>query len=137
MGTLADAALQGGGAVTGVMPRGLVVREAAHHHLTQLHVVDSMAERKAVMTELADAFVALPGGYGTLDELAEVLTGRQLDLHVKPVGLLNVAGYYDQLLAFLDHATATGFIRAASRARLLVAGHSSALLDKLLDTACV
>ncbi|HEU0195881.1 MAG TPA: TIGR00730 family Rossman fold protein [Nevskiaceae bacterium] len=131
MGTLADTVLQAGGRVMGIMPTGLVEREAAHRHLTELQVVATMAERKARMIECGDAFVALPGGYGTLDELGEVLTGRQLDLHRKPVALLNVDGYYDALVAFLDHATQTGFIRPESRRRLIVATSVSGLFDAL------
>lgn len=132
MGALADAAMAGGTDAVGVMPRRLVARELAHRGLTQLELVESMAERKAMMIQLADAFVALPGGYGTLDELGEVLTGQQLELHAKPVGVLNLDGYYDALLTFLDHARDSGFIRPASRARLVVAGRAPDLLDALL-----
>ncbi|MDN5874323.1 MAG: TIGR00730 family Rossman fold protein, partial [Sinobacteraceae bacterium] len=131
MGALADAAIAGGAEAIGVMPRHLVAREVAHRGLTQLEMVETMAERKAMMIELADAFVALPGGYGTLDELSEVLTGQQLQLLDKPVGLLNLDGYYDTLLRFFDHATDVGFIRVRSRARLLTATTARELLDAL------
>ena len=104
MGVLADAALEGGGRVTGVIPQSLVEREIAHPGLSDLRIVDSMHERKALMAELADAFVALPGGIGTLEELFEVYTWNQLGLHAKPLGLFNVRGYFDGLVRFLDHA---------------------------------
>ena len=129
MGVLADAALEGGGRVTGVIPQSLVEREIAHPGLSDLRVVDSMHERKAVMAELADAFVALPGGVGTLEELFEVYTWNQLGLHAKPLGLFNVRGYFDGLARFLDHATAERFVTPQHRAMLLV----SEDLDELLD----
>jgi len=131
MGILADAALAAGGRVIGVIPRHLQQREVGHSGLTSLRVVDSMHERKALMAELSDAFIALPGGYGTLDEFAEVLTWSQLGLHAKPCGLLNVAGFYDNLLAFIDHSVAQGFVRADSRALVLEAGEPAALVDAL------
>ena len=118
-------------------------REIAHPGLTELHVVSSMHERKALMADLSDAFVALPGGIGTLEELIEVYTWSQLRLHDKPLGVLNVAGYYDGLAAFLDHAVTEGFLPAAQRARLLTAAEPDALLDGLASargpevTACV
>ncbi len=131
MGVLADAALAAGGRVVGVLPEALVSKEVAHPGLTELHVVASMHERKALMAERADAFVALPGGLGTLEELAEVLTWAQLGLHAKPCGLLDVAGYYAGLLAFLDHAVAERFVHEEHRA-LLVAGEAPGpLLDRL------
>ena len=131
MGALADATLEAGGELVGVMPQQLVDREIAHQGLTELHVVATMHERKALMAELSDAFVALPGGIGTLEELIEVYTWSQLRLHDKPLGVLNVAGYYDGLAAFLDHAVTEGFLPAAQRARLLTAAEPDALLDGL------
>jgi uncharacterized protein (TIGR00730 family) len=115
MGAVADAALAAGGRVVGIMPRRLVEREVAHRGLTKLRVVETMHERKHQMATLADAFIALPGGYGTLDELCEVLGWAQLGIHAKPIVLLNVAGYYDPLLAMLDHAVQDGFLKAQSR----------------------
>src|SRR2546421_2418842 len=109
MGVLADAVLAHGGEVIGVIPRALVDKELAHAGLTQLHIVETMHQRKALMEQLADAFVALPGGYGTGDELFEILTWAQLHIHAKPIGLLNVAGYFDALLAWLNHTVAEGF----------------------------
>lgn len=132
MRILADASLASGGSVIGVMPRHLVDKEKAHHGLTRLHVVDSMHERKALMAELADGFIALPGGAGTMDELFEVWTWGQLGLHGKPCGLLNVASYYDPLVAFLDHAVAEGFIRTCHRDMLVVAPTAEELLSRFL-----
>ncbi|MFN7985862.1 MAG: TIGR00730 family Rossman fold protein [Thermoanaerobaculia bacterium] len=129
MGILADAVLALGGRVTGVMPEGLVRREVAHGGLTELIVTGSMHERKMRMAELADAFVALPGGIGTLEELFEAWTWAQLGLHGKPCGLLNVAGYYDGLVAFLDHATGERFVKAPHRAMLVVRDDPAELLD--------
>ena len=129
MGTVADAALEAGGHVIGVIPQSLVDREIAHPGLSDLRVVDSMHERKAVMAELADAFVALPGGVGTLEELFEVYTWNQLGLHAKPLGLFNVRGYFDGLARFLDHAVAERFVTPKHRAMLLV----SEDLDELID----
>jgi uncharacterized protein (TIGR00730 family) len=131
MGVLADAALAAGGRVVGVIPQDLVDRELAHTALTELIVVDTMHQRKALMAERSDAFVALPGGYGTLDETFEILTWAQLGLHSKPVGLLNVAGYFDGLLAWLDHAGREGFLRAKHRDLLLVDDEAERLLDRL------
>ena len=128
MGTLADAALTAGGRVVGVIPRGLVDRELAHPELSELRIVDTLHERKAAMAELADAFVALPGGLGTLEELAEVLSWAQLDLHAKPIGLLDVGGYFAALETFLDHAVAEGFVAERHR-RLLLRDDD---LDRLL-----
>jgi uncharacterized protein (TIGR00730 family) len=132
MGALADAALAAGGEVVGVIPRSMIDRELAHHGLTALHVVDTMHERKARMTDLADAFVAIPGGHGTLDELFEALTWSQLGIHAKPIGLWNLEGYYDALLAFLDHASAQGFVRPHDRARLRAERELDTLLPALL-----
>ncbi|MEN8158560.1 MAG: TIGR00730 family Rossman fold protein [Myxococcota bacterium] len=131
MGVLADAVLAAGGRVEGVIPEGMVRREVAHDGLTKLHVVGSMHERKALMADLADAFVALPGGLGTLEELSEVLTWAQLGLHEKPCGLLDVAGYWAGLLAFLDHSVAERFVRPEHRTLLVADGEAGALLDRL------
>lgn len=132
MGSLADAALAGGAEVTGVIPRSLVEREVAHTGLSALHVVETMHERKRLMFERADAFVALPGGFGTLDEFCELLTWRQLGYHGRPLGLLNTAGYFDPFLAFVEGAVAEGMVRAEHRAWLHVATEPQALLDVLL-----
>jgi uncharacterized protein (TIGR00730 family) len=128
MGAIADAALAAGGEVTGVMPRALVDREIAHTGLTRLHVVGSMHERKAMMSELSEGFVALPGGSGTLEEFFEVLTWAQLGEHGKPCGLLNVAGYYDPLLAVFDHMVDQGFLHEKYRAMVLVETEPTAML---------
>jgi hypothetical protein len=131
MGAVADAALAAGGEVIGVIPQQLVDAELAHRGLTALEVVGSMHERKARMAELADAFMALPGGFGTLDELFEILTWAQLGLHGKPCGLVDFEGYYGPLLAWADGAVAAGFVRPAHR-RLLMADTSPArLIDRL------
>ena len=132
MGVVADAVLAAGGEVVGVIPQALVDKELAHGGLTQLHVVETMHQRKALMADLSDGFAALPGGYGTLDELFEILTWAQLGLHAKPVGLLNAAGFFDPLLAWIDHAVAEGFLKPKHRDRLLVAGDPERLLDRLL-----
>lgn len=131
MGALADALLEGGGEVIGVMPRTLSEREVAHRHLSELRIVESMHERKAHMEALADGFIALPGGFGTLDELFEILTWAQLGLHAKPCGLLNVASYFDPLIVFLDHAERQGFVSAAHRQMLAVHSSASELIDAL------
>lgn len=131
MGAVADAALAAGGEVVGVIPRHLVSAEVAHLGLTRLHVVDSMHERKALMAELSDAFIALPGGLGTLEEFAEVTTWSQLGLHAKPTGLLNVLGYFDSLLEFLDHATAERFLPAGHRGLVLSHSQPLALLEAM------
>jgi uncharacterized protein (TIGR00730 family) len=114
MGATADAALSGGGEVIGVLPQALQDREIAHRGLTKLHLVGSMHERKALMESLSDAFIALPGGYGTLDELFEIVTWAQLHIHSKPFVLINTDGYYDLLLRFLDHAVRQDFVRPAN-----------------------
>jgi uncharacterized protein (TIGR00730 family) len=129
MGVLADTILAAGGEAIGVMPQALIDREIGHPGLTDLKVVHSMHERKALMAELADAFVAVPGGIGTLEELIEIYTWSQLGIHDKPCGVLNVRGYYDDLAAFLDHAVQEGFLRAEHRAVLTVAEDPAALLD--------
>ena len=131
MGVVADAVLGAGGEAIGVIPYALASKEVAHAGLTELHLVDSMHERKALMAELADAFVAMPGGLGTLEELAEALTWSQLGIHRKPCGLFNVAGYYDGLIAYFDHAEAEGFVRTEHRALLLVETEPTALLAQL------
>lgn len=131
MGVLADAALEAGGEVIGVIPAHLNDWEVAHGGLTQLHVVDSMHERKARMADLADAFVALPGGAGTMDELFEIWTWSQLGLHNKPVGLLDVAGYYRRLVEFLDDMVEAGFLRPAGRSALIVASDPQVMLERL------
>lgn len=131
MGIVADAALAAGAPVIGVIPESLMARELGHPGLTELHVVETMHQRKTMMAERADAFVALPGGIGTFEELFEVWTWRQLGYHDKPVGLLNVAGYYDALLAFLDQATDKGFMRAAQHELLQVHTDPRTLLARL------
>ena len=125
MGAVADGALAAGGRVTGVIPRHLVDRELAHPGLTDLRVTANMHERKALMAELSDGFIALPGGFGTLEEVAEVTTWSQLGLHAKPIGLLNVDGFFDLLLAFVDQMVGERFIPPAHR-RLLVTGTAPA-----------
>jgi len=130
MGAIADAVLEAGGRAIGVIPRVLVEKELAHTRLTELHVVDSMHQRKALMADLADAFVALPGGYGTVDELFEILTWAQLGIHAKPIGLLNVAGFFDPLLAWLDSCVRESFIRQKHRELLIVSANSAELLDR-------
>lgn len=131
MGILADAALAAGGKVIGVIPAALARREVAHQRVTDLEVVDSMHERKARMAELADGFLALPGGIGTLEEWFEAWTWSQLGIHPKPCGLLNVAGYYDPLLAFLDRMTEERFLSSGHRAMAIVDEESERLLDRL------
>lgn len=131
MGRLADAALDAGGEVVGVIPRALTAREVAHEGLTELHVVDSMHERKALMAELADGFLALPGGLGTLEEFFEVLTWSQLGLHRKPCGLLDVGGYFEALVRFLDHAVTQGFLAETHRRMIQVDSEPEALLRRL------
>jgi uncharacterized protein (TIGR00730 family) len=117
--------------VIGVIPRALVAREVAHAGLTTLHVVESMHERKALMADLSDGFIAVPGGWGTLDELFEILTWAQLGLHQKPCGLLNVQGYFDRLLSFVEHSIAEGFVRPEYRRLFAVADAAGPLLDRL------
>lgn len=131
MGALADAALAAGGEVVGVIPGHMAREEVAHAGLTELRVVGTMHERKATMARLADGFVALPGGLGTLDELAEILTWAQLGLHRKPVGLLDPRGFYDPLVRFLDHMVAEGFVRERHRDLLLTGGSAATLLEAM------
>jgi uncharacterized protein (TIGR00730 family) len=132
MGVLADAALEAGGRVFGVIPQSLVEREVAHRGLTELHVVETMHQRKALMADRADAFVALPGGFGTLDELFEILTWAQLGIHRKPVGLLNVNRFFDPLLAWVMHARDEGFIKQKHVELLKVATDVGEMLDVLM-----
>jgi len=123
MGALADATLKAGGEAVGVIPEHLLEREVGHRGLTMLHVVRSMHERKALMADLSDAFIALPGGFGTLDEFCEILTWSQLGLHAKPCGILNVLGYYSPLLSMLDHAVEEQFLKMENR-KLVLTGNS-------------
>jgi uncharacterized protein (TIGR00730 family) len=131
MGAVADAALAAGGQVTGVIPRSMVDREIAHTALSDLHIVATMHERKALMERLSDAFLALPGGMGTLEEVCEIYTWGQLGLHHKPCGLLNVGNYYAPFLALLDGAVTNGFLRPSHREMVLVDADPAALLDRL------
>jgi uncharacterized protein (TIGR00730 family) len=133
MGTLADAVLRGGGEVIGVIPRALAVKEIAHKGVADLRIVGSMHERKTLMAELAGAFLAMPGGYGTLDELFEVLTWTQLGLHRKPCGLLNVDGFFDPLIAYLDGAVGQGFLKPEHRNFLIHSDHPADLVDRLAN----
>lgn len=130
MGILADAVLEHGGAVHGVIPKILLEKEIAHTNLTELHVVTSMHARKSMMAALSDGFIAMPGGFGTLEELIEMLTWGQLKFHNKPCGLLNVLGYFDKLLEYLDHTHTEGFLRAENRAMLLCDDDSAGLLNQ-------
>jgi uncharacterized protein (TIGR00730 family) len=131
MGVLADAVLAGGGEVIGVIPQALEAKELAHRGVTDLQIVGSMHERKQRMAAQADAFIAMPGGYGTLEEFCEVLTWSQLGLHQKPCGVLNVAGYFDPLLQLFDRAVAEGFLRSTHRAIVLVDTSCQSLLEQL------
>lgn len=132
MGAVADATLRGGGEVIGVIPQALVRAEVAHDHLTDLRVVASMHERKALMAELSDGVIALPGGFGTFEELFETLTWSQLGIHDKAFGVLNIGGFYDGLLALVDHAVTEGFIPEQHRALVLEASEPEAMLDLLM-----
>lgn len=129
MGVVADAVLAGGGEAIGVIPKSLAVKEVAHENLTELHVVGSMHERKAMMAELADGFIALPGGWGTLEEIFEVLTWAQLGFHHKPCGLLNIGGYYDDLIGFLENAFEQQFVDQLFRPMLITATEPATMLD--------
>jgi uncharacterized protein (TIGR00730 family) len=133
MGVLADSVLAAGGEAIGVIPQALVDKELAHTGLTQTHVTKTMHDRKAIMADLADGFIALPGGYGTCDELFEILTWSQLGLHAKPIGLLNCKGFFDPLLAWLDQAVAEGFIKQKHRELLLADVEPEALLDRMAN----
>jgi uncharacterized protein (TIGR00730 family) len=132
MGILADAVLQSGGPVIGVIPRSMVERELAHRQLTELHVVETMHQRKALMADRSDGFAALPGGFGTADELFEILTWAQLGLHTKPIGLLNITGFFDPLLAWVDQCVGQGFLRPEHRELLEVSTDIEGLLEILL-----
>jgi uncharacterized protein (TIGR00730 family) len=131
MGVVADAVMEGGGEVIGVIPEALVQRELAHRGVTELIVVRSMHDRKAKMAELSDAFVALPGGYGTFEEFCEIVTWAQLGLHTKPCAILNVEGYYDPLLTLFDRAVAEGFVHQSNRRLVLQGTEPARLLDLL------
>lgn len=133
MGAIADAALSSGARVVGVIPKRLARKEIAHHGLSELHIVASMHERKAKMADLSDAFVALPGGMGTMDELFEILTWGQLGEHAKPIGLLNVAGYYDSLLALMETMIAEKFVKEKHRDLLVVDTEVDRLIDRILE----
>jgi hypothetical protein len=133
MRVIADTMLGAGGKVIGVMPHNLIEREVAHKGNTEFHVVETMAERKAVMDQLSDAFIAMPGGIGTLDELFEVMSWNQLDLITKPVALFNVLGYWDQLLAFLDHSVDQRFVKPEHRINLISESDEKTLLDKIIN----
>ncbi len=133
MGTVADAALEAGGQVIGVLPRSLLEKEIGHEGLNELHLVDSMHERKALMADLSDAFIALPGGVGTLEEIFEVWTWGQLGYHKKPCGFLNIEGYYDHLIAFLDHQTREGFTKQVMREMAQIAGTPLDLIRQFED----
>jgi uncharacterized protein (TIGR00730 family) len=131
MGIIADAATAAGGEVIGVIPQALRAREHDHRGIAELHVVETMHERKALMAELSDGFVALPGGIGTFEELFEVWTWAQLGYHAKPCGLLNVAGFFDRMSAFVDHVVEEGFLRAEHRSMLIVEEQPNAMIDRL------
>jgi uncharacterized protein (TIGR00730 family) len=132
MGALADAALAAGGEVIGVIPDSLLRREVGHRGVTTLHVVETMHQRKALMADLADAFIALPGGYGTLEEFCEIVTWSQLGIQQKPCGLLNVERYWEGLLAMLEHSVSEGFLRPENRDLVLVASTPRQMLERLL-----
>jgi uncharacterized protein (TIGR00730 family) len=133
MGTTADAVLANGGKVIGIIPESLAIREVAHGGLTELHVVDSMHQRKAMMAEFSDGFIALPGGFGTFEEFCEIITWAQLGIHQKPCALLNVAGYYDPLEALFNHATREQFIRPDHRSLVLVDENIETLYQKMKE----
>ncbi len=132
MGVIADAVLEKGGKVVGVIPESLCAKELAHQDLTELHVVSSMHERKALMAERSDAFIAMPGGFGTLDELCEILTWAQLSFHKKPIGLLNVKGFFTPLIRMFDHAIGEKFLKAEHKDLAIVAEDPEELLEKLI-----
>jgi len=133
MGLVADTVLQLGGRAVGVIPQALARKEVVHRHLTELHVTQSMHERKTMMADLSDGFIAMPGGIGTFEEIFEIWTWAQLGIHAKPCGLLNVAGYYDALTTFLDHAAAEQFLKPPHRAMLMVEQQPQALLDRFVS----
>jgi len=131
MQVIADTILEKGAEVIGIMPENLVAKEVAHSGLTELIIVRTMAERKEKMVQLSDGFVTLPGGFGTLDELSEILTFNQLRITDKPLGILNISGYFDQLLSFFDHAVAEGYVRKEHRDNLIVSGNIEDLLTQM------
>ena len=133
MGTIADAVIDGSGEVIGIIPEALVDRELAHREVTELIIVRSMHERKAKMAEMSDAFIALPGGYGTFEEFCEIITWAQLGLHRKPCGVLNVEGYYDPLLSLFDRAVDEGFVHAANRLLVIQETDPDRLLDMVMN----
>jgi uncharacterized protein (TIGR00730 family) len=133
MGMVADEVLKLGGQVVGVIPKALSHKEIVHQHLTELHITQSMHERKMLMAELSDGFIALPGGIGTLEELFEIWTWAQLGFHQKPCGLLNVEGYYDSLIQFLDHVLAEQFVKEHHHAMLIVETNPDVLLDRYVN----
>lgn len=135
MGAIADAALEAGGDVIGVIPEALATAEVAHAGVTQLHIVQSMHERKALMADLSDGFVALPGGFGTMDEFHEILTWRQLGIHDKPIVLMNVDGYYDDLLSLYERMERDGFVRPQTRALFTAVSSIDALLSAFRGTS--
>ncbi|HVV99399.1 MAG TPA: TIGR00730 family Rossman fold protein [Planctomycetaceae bacterium] len=131
MGVIADAVLAAGGEVQGVIPKSLATRELLHPRVEPMHVVEGMHARKSLMAELADAFIAMPGGYGTFEELFEVITWAQLGLHAKPIGLLNVAAFFDPLVQLVDHAVDEGFVKAAQRELIVVEADVERLFERL------
>ena len=133
MGEIASTVLKAGGKVTGVIPRQLIEKEVAHKGLTKLHIVESMHERKKLMADLADSFIAMPGGFGTLEEIFEVVAWGQLDFHSKPLGLLNVRGYYDKLISFLDHSVNENFIMPEHRLMIMDDNNPKSLLTELKE----
>lgn len=133
MGEIANAVLKEGGEVVGVIPQFMVDKEVAHQRITDLRIVNSMHERKALMANLADGFIALPGGFGTLEEFCEILTWAQLDIHNKPCGLLNIDQYYNKLIEFIDYGVTEGFIKVADRKRILIDDDPEKLLEKMAN----
>ncbi|MBN1340906.1 MAG: TIGR00730 family Rossman fold protein [Bacteroidales bacterium] len=133
MGVIADSMLAAGGACIGVMPENIASLEIAHDHLSELHIVETMPERKNLMATLSDAFIAFPGGFGTLDELSEILTFNQLRISDKPVGILNVNGYFDHLMRFIRHGAEEGFIREEHAKNLIIADHPEELLSRMTN----
>ena len=133
MKIIADTVLESGGEVIGIMPRSLVEKEVAHLGLTKMHITESMQERKIMMAEMSDAFIAMPGGLGTLDEVAEMLTYNQLRIHDKPIGLLNIEGYFNHLLKFLDHAVEEKFVREEHRNNIFISDNATELLEMLKE----
>jgi len=133
MGIIADAVIKAGGKTTGIIPKRILDMEIAHNGLARLHVVETMHERKALMAQLSDGFITMPGGFGTLDELSEVLTYNQLRYYDKPVGIFNINGYFDGLLGFFDHCTTEGFVRTEHRENIIVSDNASELIDRMKD----